>query len=129
MGTEADVQACLAAAGYPNASAAEPSDNPGLKAATDRCLRENGLVDGEGNRRVDADVVDRVNRSSADLVNCLRRQGWTVEDPKPNSQGILQTDALGVGVPESQQSAFRDSLSNCSQSVLGIPLPPSGARP
>ena len=123
------MRACLADAGYPNAGTTEPTDDPDLKAATDRCLRENGLMDAQGNRRVAAEVVDRVNRSSADLVNCLRRQGWTVENPTPNAQGILQTENLGAGVPESQQSAFRDSLSSCSQSVLGVPLPPSGSRP
>lgn len=128
-GTEADVRSCLDKAGYPNADSEPASEDPALKAATERCLRESGLLDADGNRKVDAAVVDRLNKSSAALVNCLRSQGWTVEDPKPNAQGILHAEGLGKDVPPSQQSAFRDSLSSCSQSALGVPLPPSGGRP
>ncbi len=119
----AEFNACLAREGHEfmgipgqDPDPAAPSNQPAYLDALIKCNTETGIQQAfQESQAADANLtpeeIEERNEAFVVVVDCLRGKGWDIEDPVPNSDGLLQPSQDGFASPDG--SINTDEITDC----------------
>lgn len=123
LDTLAEFNACLAREGHEfmgipgqDPDPAAPSNQPAYLDALVKCNTETGIQQAfQESQAADANLtpeeIETRNEAFVIVVDCLRGKGWNIDDPVPNSDGLLQPSQDGFASPDGTING--DDITDC----------------